>query len=78
MVERAAWWVDRVIPHVATRQWVLTVPWKRRWLLARNPEVACGVLGVALNIVEQWYRGQAERPDGKGGVSRPFSVSDRP
>jgi len=67
MAERAAWWVDRVIPHVATRQWVLTVPWKRRWLLARDPEVACGVLGAALNLLERWYRKQAGRPDGKGG-----------
>ena len=28
------------LPHVTTRQWVVTVPWKRRWLLARRPELA--------------------------------------
>jgi len=44
MAERAAWLVERVVPHVATLQWVLTVPWKRRWLLARHPELALGVL----------------------------------
>lgn len=26
MAEPSAWWIDRVLPHVATRQWVLTVP----------------------------------------------------
>ena len=56
MAERSAWLVDRVIPHVATRQWVLTVPWKRRWLLARRPDLASGVHRVAMRLIEQWYR----------------------
>jgi hypothetical protein len=67
MAERAAWWVDRVIPHVATRQWVLTVPWKRRWLLARNPALARGVHAVAMRRIERWYADQAGRLDAKGG-----------
>jgi hypothetical protein len=67
MAERAAWWVDRVFPRVATRQFVLTVPWKRRWLLARRPELARGVLAVALDRVERWYRSRAGWPDGRGG-----------
>ncbi len=40
MAVRAAHWVDRVFPHVRIRQWVLTFPWARRWLLARRPELA--------------------------------------
>ena len=55
MAERSAWWVDRLIPRVATRQWVLTVPWKRRWLLARRPALATGVHRVAMRIIERWY-----------------------
>ena len=55
MAERAAWLVERVVPHVATRQWVLTVPWKRRWLLARNPDLALGVLRIAIARVERWW-----------------------
>ena len=55
MAERSAWWVERVIPHVATRQWVLTVPWKRRWLLARRSDLASGVHRVAMRIIERWY-----------------------
>jgi len=68
MAERSAWWVDRVIPHVATRQWVLTVPWKRRWLLARRPALARGVHRVALGRIERWYAEAAGVPaDGRCG-----------
>jgi len=67
MNETAARWVDSVIPHAATRQWVLTVPWKRRWLLARRPKLAGGVLRVALDVVERWYRRRAGAPLGRGG-----------
>ena len=68
MAERAAHLLDRVIPRVATRQWVLTVPWKRRWLLARHPELAAGVLRAALKCIARWYRSAAKRPAGKSGA----------
>jgi putative transposase/transposase-like zinc-binding protein len=68
MAERAADWVDRVLPRVATRQWVLTVPWKRRWILARRPDLAGGVLGVACKRIEAWYRRATGRSDGKSGA----------
>ena len=67
MAERAAHLVDRVIPHVATRQWVLTVPWTRRWLLARRSDLADGVLRVALRTIGRWYRQTAGRTAGKSG-----------
>ncbi len=51
MATTAAHLVDRVFPRVAVRQWVLTVPWPRRRLLARKPELARGVLSVMLNTV---------------------------
>jgi hypothetical protein len=62
MAATAAWWVDRVLPHVATRQWVVTVPWKRRWLLARRPELASGVHTVALRTIERWYAAAGGAP----------------
>ena len=68
MAERAAWLVERVVPHVATRQWVLTVPWKRRWLLARHPELALGVLRIAIGRIERWYRRATGSRDGQGGA----------
>ncbi len=34
MTERAAHWVDEVVPPVPVRQWVLTLPYRLRYLLA--------------------------------------------
>ena len=68
MAEHAAHWVDHVIPHVPTRQWVLTVPWGRRWLLARNPALLTGVHRIAMGMVERWYARQANATqEGKAG-----------
>jgi hypothetical protein len=67
MAERAAHLVDRVIPQVATRQWVLTVPWRRRWLLARRSDLADGVLRVSLRAIGRWYRQATGRKGGKAG-----------
>ena len=64
---RAAHLVDRVIPQVAPRQWVLTVPWRRRWLLARRPDLAAGVLRVALRQIARWYRKTSGRRLGQSG-----------
>lgn len=68
MAETSAHWVDRVIPWVATRQWVLTVPFKRRWLLARRTDLVDGVLRVALRRITRWYRKATGRPLGKSGA----------
>ena len=68
MAERAAWWVDRVIPWVPTRQFVLTLPWRRRALLGRRPKLALGVLRIALGRIEAWYRRTTGRPRGRSGA----------
>ncbi|MCP4919045.1 MAG: IS91 family transposase, partial [Proteobacteria bacterium] len=70
MEERARRWVDEILPRVAVRQWVLTVPWPRRWLLARRHDLARGVLRVALTEIERWLRGRGLHgglPGGRGG-----------
>jgi hypothetical protein len=59
MAARAARWVDDLLPRVAVRQVVLTVPWSRRWLLARKPDLVRGVLRIGLDVVMGWYREQA-------------------
>ena len=60
---------DGLIPRVAVRQLVLTVPWRRRWLLARRPELARGVLRCALDEVTAWLRqvGVHGGPEGDPG-----------
>lgn len=67
MAEGAALWVDRVIPWHATRQYVMTVPWKRRWLLARRADLAAGVLRVVHQCIAWWYRQATGRKQGRTG-----------
>ena len=59
MATRAAWLVDRVIPEVPVRQWVLTLPWARRLVLARRQDLLLGVWREALGVIFAWYRYQA-------------------
>jgi hypothetical protein len=68
MAERAAHWVDGVIPEVPVRQWVLTLPWSRRFLLARDHDLCRGVLGVFLEVVFAWYRARLGLPHGQPGA----------
>jgi hypothetical protein len=68
MATTAAHFVDNVVPRVAVRQVVLTLPWRRRWLLARRPDLARGVLGVLHRAVFAWQGQRAGRPGGAGGA----------
>jgi hypothetical protein len=45
--------VDRVIPHVPVRQWVLSLPIPLRVLLAAQPELVTPVLQVVQRVVER-------------------------
>ena len=47
---------------------MLTVPWKRRWLLSRRSDLADGVLRVALQRIESWYKNATGRREGKSGA----------
>ena len=66
MASTAARWVDALFPRVRVRQWVLTVPWRRRALFARRPELFQGVLAIALRHIERWYGRAVRRADGEG------------
>ena len=69
MAERAARWCDELFPFVPHRQWVLTVPWPRRRLLAFRPELARGVLGLALKEVFGWLTARAAFEHGVSGAT---------
>lgn len=60
MAERAARWCETHFAEVPHRQWVLTVAWPRRRLLAWRPELARGVLDLALREVFAWLVAHAE------------------
>ncbi len=63
------------MPH---RQWVLTVPWGRRKQLAYRPELARGVLQVALDEVFGWLEARALADLGvAGGRAGAVTVEQR-
>jgi hypothetical protein len=54
MADTAAHLVDRVLPAVPYRQWVLSLPRQVRFLLARDGDLLSQVIGVFLHKVFAW------------------------
>jgi hypothetical protein len=61
MSDLAAHLVDRVVPHVPVRQWVITFPRRVRWHLAHDPKLAAEALTLCLRVVFGWQRLCARR-----------------
>jgi len=51
MVDSAALLVDEILPHQPMRQWVLSVPFPLRFLLASQPAVMGKVLGIVYRAI---------------------------
>ena len=77
MNDSAQRWTEEVLPRVAMRQWVVTVPWSRRWLLARRPALARGVLRIALSEIRQLMARRSQRPDWGHGQTGIITVIQR-
>ncbi len=61
MSSQAAHLVDHVLPRVPIRQWVFTLPWELRALLAYNPDVLEGVKRIWWDSIAWWLNLQAKR-----------------
>jgi len=59
MADSAALLVDEVLPHKPMRQWVLSVPFPLRFVLARNPKVMSKVLGIVYRAIATHLRRKA-------------------
>jgi hypothetical protein len=68
MAEIALHLVNDVIPEVPVRQWVLSVPFPLRYVLAYDAELCSQVLGIFVRAVFDWLRQTAmselKLPDG--------------
>ncbi|SOB75427.1 Putative transposase [Marinobacter sp. LV10R510-11A] len=51
MVDGAAWLVDQVLPERPIRQWVLSLPFPMRFLLATHPTLIGRVLGIVYRVI---------------------------
>ena len=56
MSETASDLVDRVLPRVPVRQWVLTMPWELRFRLAKDAKLLSGALGIFVSEVFRHLR----------------------
>ena len=54
MVDSAALLTDEVLPRVALRQWVLSVPFQLRFLFASYPELMGRALGIVYRTIASW------------------------
>ncbi|HEX5052476.1 MAG TPA: transposase zinc-binding domain-containing protein, partial [Planctomycetota bacterium] len=61
MVDTAAWLVDRVLPFVPVRQWVLSLPYRARLLCAYEPDVCASVRRILVRAVSGYYERRARR-----------------
>ena len=56
MAETAAHLVDHVLPPVPYRQWVLTVPYRIRYLIAFDRDLCMAVKRIFMRAVMGWQR----------------------
>jgi len=61
MAELAAHLTDHVVPHLAARQWVLSLPKRLRPFLHHNPEIAGAVLRILLRAIRTTLRHASPR-----------------
>jgi hypothetical protein len=59
MSEKAAELVDRVLPEVPVRQWVLSLPWSLRMPVARDPALLTKVSRIVFEAIRAHLRAKA-------------------
>jgi hypothetical protein len=77
MTERAAHLVDHVFPDVPVRQWVLSLPYRLRYLLAWDHDLCRAVAGVLSQAVFRLLRERARDAGVEGGRSGGVIVIQR-
>ena len=61
MAQTAAHLVDHVLPPVPVRQWVLTLPFRLRYLVAFDAALHADVRRIFMRAVFRWLRALARR-----------------
>jgi hypothetical protein len=61
MADLAAHLVDAVLPKVAIRQWVCSLPWRLRYLMAYDRELCADVLEAFIGALRRSLRRRAKR-----------------
>jgi hypothetical protein len=77
MAQQAAHLVDRVLPFVPVRQWVVSLPFALRFRVANDHRLLTAVLGVCLRAVLGLQRDRARRILGLSGRCGAVTVVQR-
>ena len=77
MAERAAHLVDHVLPDVPIRQWVLSLPYRLRYLLAWDHDLCRAVVGVYMRAVLGFLRACARHNGVANGQSGAVVIIQR-
>jgi hypothetical protein len=77
MTEGAARLVDGVLPRVPVRQWVLSLPYRLRYVLAWDHALARAVLAVAVRVLLGFQRHRARHAGIRAGRSGSVTVIQR-
>jgi hypothetical protein len=68
MADTAAHLVDHVLPHAPVRQWVLSFPFRIRFLLASSPRLCAAVRGIFTRTLLGWLEQRALAADDEGST----------
>jgi len=76
MADQAKHLVERVLPPVRTRQWVLTFPYELRWHMAYDHDLTLAVWRIARRTIDAFYKARAQRtgPPGHHDDAQPGSI----
>ena len=77
MAETAALLVDRVIPRVPVRQWVLSMPFDVRFVLAKDAKLLSGVIRIWVSEIFRDMRRRSKARGYPGGKCGGLTVVQR-
>ena len=78
MADTAAHLVDHVLPHAPVRQWVLSFPFRIRFLLASSPRMCAAVRGIFTRTLLGWLEQRALAAAAAGESARSHSGDSAP
>ena len=77
MADTAAHLCDEVLPHVPIRQWVLSLPFRIRYLLAYDARLCSAVRRILVRTILDWLRKRAASAGVSGGRSGAVVLAQR-
>jgi hypothetical protein len=77
MTDTAAHLTDRIFPHTPVRQWVLSLPFRIRLLIAFDSKLCSEVLNIFIKIISAHYKKKAKEYGIKGAKTGSITVIQR-